>query len=198
MSDNEKPKRGRPSKMDAKNVADVAMHAYWRDDPADVSINKICQLAAVSKPALYREFGNEDGLMSAVLTHYAEQVLSEIFAILAKDMPLQDTLDVIIRFASDDPKMETGCVFYKMRAGKHRLGPMTRTKVEEINSSAIAAFASFLEKRREERNFASHTPSETAARFLVEQIGLALTQRAAGENQTQVRETLELALAALK
>jgi AcrR family transcriptional regulator len=51
-------------------------------DPADVSVNAICQMAGISKPSLYREFGSEDGLTRAVLDRYAEQVLSEMFAIL--------------------------------------------------------------------------------------------------------------------
>ncbi len=198
MNDREKPKRGRPSKMDAKKVLETAMHAYWRDDPADVSINTICQMAAVSKPALYREFGNEDGLTSAVLGYYAEQVLSDIFAILAKDMPLQGTLAAIIQFACDEPKMQTGCVFYKMRAGKHRLGPKTRSQVEEIDTFAVDAFTAFFDSCRANGDFASKVSAATAARFLVEQIGLALTQRAGGEHPIQVRDTLELALAAIR
>lgn len=184
--------------MDAKNVLDTAMRAYWRDDPADVSINAICQLAGVSKPALYREFGNEDGLTSAVLSYYAEQVLSDIFEILAKDMPLQETLAAIIQFACDEPKMETGCVFYKMRAGKHRLGRKTRAQVEEIDALAVEAFTTYMESCRAKGYLANKVSAATAARYLFEQIGLALTQRAAGESTTQVRGTFEMALAALQ
>ncbi|MFN3260339.1 MAG: hypothetical protein ACE37J_07250, partial [Pikeienuella sp.] len=37
MSDsNPKPSRGRPRTMDAGEVLDVALTAYWRGDPADV------------------------------------------------------------------------------------------------------------------------------------------------------------------
>jgi len=198
MSQPSKAKRGRPSKMNAQSVLDTAMQAYWRDDPADVSINAICELAKVSKPALYREFGNEDGLMAAVLERYAEQVLSDIFDILAKNMPLPETLDALTRFASDDPKMETGCVFYKMRAGKHRLGPTTRARVQAIDTGAVDAFTAYLEARRSNGDWTNGVPAPTAARYLVEQMGLALTQRAAGEDPAQVSETLKLALAAIQ
>jgi AcrR family transcriptional regulator len=112
--------------MNAEKVLDVAMTAYWQTDPADVSVNAICQMAGISKPSLYREFGSEDGLSRAVLDRYAEQVLSEMFVILQSGQGLRETLDALIDFASDDPRMETGCLFYKMRAGKHRLGPETR------------------------------------------------------------------------
>ncbi|MEM9757417.1 MAG: TetR/AcrR family transcriptional regulator, partial [Pseudomonadota bacterium] len=74
MNDGEKPQRGRPKTLDVDKTLDIAMGAYWRSDPADVSLNTICQMAGVSKPALYRQFGNEDGLMRAVLDRYAAQV----------------------------------------------------------------------------------------------------------------------------
>ncbi len=198
MSEPPKPKRGRPQKLDADKTLDVAMRAYWADDPADVSINTICAMAEVSKPALYRVFGGEDGLMRAVLDRYAEQVLVDIFDILARGEPLEETLEALVHFASEDPKMATGCVFYKMRAGKHRLGPMTRERVEEIDAAAVEAFTNYLEARKAGGDWRGDIAPKTAARYLVEQIGLALTQRAAGEAANQVRDTLMLALSAIR
>jgi AcrR family transcriptional regulator len=111
--------------MSVEKTLDVAMSAYWQSDPADVSVNTVCQMAGISKPSLYREFGSEDGLKRAVLDSYADKVLSDMFLILQGGRGLEETLSALIDFASADPRMETGCLFYKMRAGKHRLGPTT-------------------------------------------------------------------------
>ncbi len=178
--------------MDADKTADVAMRAYWASDPTDVSINAICERAGVSKPALYREFGSEDGLMRAVLDRYAEQVLSEIFEILHPQTPLAEALKALIHFASVDPKMETGCVFFKMRAGKHRLGPKTRDGVDAVDAGAVAAFTAYLNARREAGDWTSTQAPETVARYLVEQIGLALMQRAGGQDPAQIKDTLTM------
>jgi AcrR family transcriptional regulator len=134
--------------MDTEKVLDIAMTAYWQTDPADVSVNAITQMAGISKPSLYRAFGSEDGLSRAVLDRYAEQVLSEMFLILHGGKGLRRTLDALIDFASGDPRMETGCLFYKMRAGKHRLGPDTLARVEEIDAAAQAAYVAFLQAAR--------------------------------------------------
>ena len=184
--------------MKADEVLDVAVTAYWRGDPADVSVNAICQLAGVSKPSLYREFGSEDGLKRAALDRYAERVLSDVFAILQGGGGLAQTVDALIEFASSDPRMETGCLFYKMRAGKHRLGPETRARVEEIEAGATAAYAAFLRARRDAGESPGGLPTETAAAYLGEQIALAVTQRASGEAPDRVREMLTLALSVLK
>ncbi len=195
MSDtDQKPARGRPRTMNAEQALDVAMNAYWQSDPTDVSVNAICQMAGISKPSLYREFGSEDGLSRATLDRYAEQVLSEVFVVLRSGRGLRETLDALIDFASSDPRMETGCLFYKMRAGKHRLGPQTRARVEEIDATGQAAYAAFLQAARESGEWPDGLSVEAGARYLGEQIALAITQRASGEDPTRIREMLTLAL----
>ena len=195
MSDDEpKPARGRPRTMNAETVLDVAMTAYWQSDPADVSVNAICQMSGISKPSLYREFGSEDWLTRAVLDSYAERVLSAVFAILHRGKGLQATLAALIDFASADPRLETGCLFYKMRAGKHRLGPETRARVEEIDAAAQAAYAASLQEARDAGEWPDGLSLEAGAKYLGEQIALAITQRASGEDPERIREMLTLAL----
>lgn len=190
-------KRGRPKTVATEEVLKVAMDAYWRGDPADVSMNAICQMAEVSKPSVYREFGSEDGLSRAVLDYYAERILRDVFAILRAEKSLKETLSALTDFACADPRMETGCVFHKMRTGRHRLGPETRARVEEIDKSAILAFCAFLKSRRDKGELPDGVSVEVGARYLLAQVGLAVTQRASGDDPTRIRETLELALSAL-
>lgn len=192
--DDPKPARGRPRTMNAETVLDVAMTAYWQSDPADVSVNAICQMAGISKPSLYRAFGSEDGLMRAALDSYAERVLSYMFKILQAGMGLEETFAALVDFASADPRMETGCLFYKMRAGKHRLGPETRARVEEIDAQAQAAYAAFLRAARDAGEWPDGLSVEAGAKYLGEQIALAITQRASGEDPARIREMLTLAL----
>lgn len=180
--------------MDPDRILDVAMTAYWSEDPADVSVNSICRVAGVSKPSLYREFGNEDGLTRAALDRYAHHVLSEVFGILQAGRGLKGTLDALVDFASDDPRMERGCLFYKMRSGRHRLGPQTRALVDELDAAAQAAFAQWLRGCREAGEWVPGPSDEAGGRYLTEQIGLALTQRATVKDRQQVRDSLVLAL----
>lgn len=180
--------------MNNDDVLDVAMNAYWQGDPADVSVNAICLMAGISKPSLYREFGSEDGLTCAVLDRYAERVLSDMLVLLQSGRGLRETLDALIDFASDDPRMETGCLFYKMRAGKHRLGPKTRARVDEIDAAAQAAYAGFLQSCRDAGDGLGGLPVAAGAKYLGEQIALAITQRAGGEDPARIREMLALAL----
>jgi AcrR family transcriptional regulator len=193
-ADHQRPARGRPRTMNAEQVLDVAMTAYWQSDPADVSINAICQRAGISKPSLYREFGSEDGLSRAALDRYADRVLSDVFLIVQGGRGLEETLSALIDFASADPRMETGCLFYKMRAGKHRLGPTTLERVEEVDRAAQAAYGAFLQSCRDKGEFTTALSIEAGATYLGEQLALAITQRASGEDPARIRQMLTLAL----
>lgn len=195
MNDSDpKPVRGRPRTMDAGKVLDIAMTAYWQGDPADLSVNAICRMAGVSKPSLYREFGSEDGLMRAALDSYAERVLADMAVILQSGDGLQRTLDALIDFASTDPRMETGCLYYKMRAARHRLGPQTRARVEAIDAAAQAACAAVLHRGREAGDWTGGPSVDVAAKYMVEHIALAFNQRASGEDPACIRDMLGLAL----
>lgn len=196
-ADKPKSARGRPRTMNADNVLDVAMTAYWQNDPADVSVNAICQMASISKPSLYRQFASEDGLKRAALDSYAEQVLSDVFVIVNGGNGLQDTLAALIDFAAADPRMETGCLFYKMRAGKHRLGPKTLARVEEIDAAAKSAYIALLQAARDSGELADALSVEAGATYLGEQLALAITQRASGEDPARIREMMTLALSVL-
>ena len=193
-----KSPRGRPKTMSAEKVLEVAIEAYWQNDLADVSVNSICRAAQVSKPSVYREFGNEDGLTHAALKSYAEHLLSDLSKILQTGQGMNETLDALIDFIITDARLEIGCLFHKMRAGKNSLGPKTHELVEELNRAAQGNFQTFFQDRRSTGDWYDAVSIDVAAKYLGEQIALALGQRASGENATTIREILSLALSVFR
>lgn len=81
-----------------------------------------------------------------------------------------------------------------MRAGKHRLGPQTRARVDQIDAAAQAAYAAFLQSCRGAGDGIGGLPVAVGAKYLGEQIALAIIQRASGEEPSSIREMLSLAL----
>ncbi len=190
--------RGRPKTMSNEKLLTIAMESYWHNDPADVSLNAICQMAGVSKPSVYREFGNEDGLNLATLDHYAELVLARIFNILQNDLPFSEVLQALVAFASNDPQMQTGCLFNKMRAGQHRLGPLTRARVMELDALSQSAFEEFFKTARSRGEWNGQIPIERAATYIKEQLAFAISQRALGLPTKEIRNMMKLAFFALR
>ncbi|MFM8443631.1 MAG: TetR/AcrR family transcriptional regulator [Methylococcus sp.] len=191
-------RRGRPITRNREQVLETAMNAYWRDDRAAVSVNAICTLADVSKPSLYRDFGSEDGLTEAVLGRYAQIVLEPLEALLSSPIGFATKLEALIDFASQDPRMEVGCLFVKMRTTRSRFGVQTQAKIASIEAHFLECYIRFFKEGAASGEWSGRIAEELAAGYLYEQLGLAVSLRAAGKTLESVRQLLELALSALR
>ena len=186
-----KNSRGRPKKLTAAQITDVAMHAYWNDGPTRVSLNEVCQRAGASKPSVYREFGNDDGLMHAALLHYANDVLKTLTQIATAEDRFAEKLEKLVSLAAEDPLHAQGCLFVKMRAEKSSMGPNTQALIDEMDAAGLQTFTTLLQSARASGEWPSEMPLALGAQYLHSQIGLALDQRARGIDP---KATLGLAL----
>lgn len=186
-----KPGRGRPKTLKKAEIIDVAMHAYWKEGPAEVSLNAICQRAGVSKPSVYREFGNDDGLTHAALERYAQSVLAKILKIATSNDDFLCKINKIAYLSAQDTLLSNGCLFVKMRAAKSKMGPKTQVLIAQIEGMALEAFSKVLSDARDAGEWSGDISVELGAQYLHAQVGLALDQRARGENP---KATLALAL----
>ena len=189
---------GRRLTDDWARVVDTAMCAYQQEDRASVSVNAICTLAKVSKPSLYRAFGSEDGLTAAVLERYEQVLWDSVEAVLASPTTYGDKLDAMIGFASEDPRMVSGCLYVKMRATRSRFGLQTQARIAAVESRLLDRYACFFREAGLLGAWRGGINAELAAEYLHEQIGLAFTQRAAGKSSAYVRELLALAMLVLR
>ena len=64
---------GRPVSFDRTSTIAAATNLYWQSGVAATSFNEVSRALGVSKPTLYRYFGDEDGLVSAAIEHYVSQ-----------------------------------------------------------------------------------------------------------------------------
>ena len=174
------------------------MSAYWQDERAAVSLNAVCALAGVSKPSLYRDFGSEDGLTAAVLERYGQTVLTSFEALLSSPQNYSTKLDALISFASDDPQMDAGCLFVKMRATRSRFGPQTQALLAAMEAHFQAYYARFFADAAGRGEWRGGISPDLAASYLQEQMALAVNRRAAGKSPEAVRAMLELAISVLR
>jgi len=183
--------RGRPKTLNKNHVVEIAMQAYWHEGPTEVSMNSLCQRAGVSKPSLYREFGNEDGLACAALENYVQSVMAKVIEKLKGDGSFADKIGRLVFIATEGTRHENGCLFVKMRATKLSLGVKTQSMIAETENMALEAYTQFLDEAKENRDWSGTFPVTLGAQYLHAQIGLAMAQRARGEDPTAV---LKLAL----
>ncbi|WP_431699754.1 TetR/AcrR family transcriptional regulator [Pseudomonas sp. BR20] len=191
-----KPSRGRPKTLDRDHVLDVAMEAYWKEGVRGLSLNEICRRCDISKPGLYREFWNEDGLMKAVILKYQEQVLDSVLRMLNTEMPFREALDNLVSFAtsvSDSQEVPKGCLLIKMRESRMHLGEATRTQIDFIQEQALAAYRKWVERSKAKGEFSADISSEFASAYIDAQLSNAASQISRGEDPQIVKKMLLVA-----
>lgn len=199
-SDLIKASRGRPKTIDRQRILDMAMQTYWREDVYKISLNEICRRAKVSKPGLYREFGNEDGLMEAVLSQYKQQVLVPILQMLKADVPFRETLNKLVSFAtivSDDQEAPKGCLLVKMRESSMHMGEATRELINRTHEQVLTAYDDWVESSKAKGEFVANIPTQLVATYIDTQLSNALSQMARGEQSNTVRAVLTMAFSVL-
>lgn len=191
--------RGRPRTFDRVRTLDVVIDSYWRGSVDSVSVNEICRRAKISKPGLYREFGNEDHLLDAALTRYSETVLGPVLAMLSDDRPFGQTLDSLIDFVTreETPDVPSGCLLVKMRSFRWRLGPVTGEHVDRLREGAVAAYAAWLEQRANRGEIDLPARLDITATYVDAQLTMMATRISAGEDPELVRAHARLAFAVL-
>lgn len=200
MSENTQLKtRGRPKTVDRQRTIELAMTSYWQDGVEACSVNEICRLAQISKPGLYREFGGEDGLMAAVLSHYRDLVIVPLLEMLAAERPFAEMLHELLHWMTADRDTPAGCLFCKMRAAslRSRLGEATTQQLEAIRDEMRATYKQWYQRGLMQGEVNPVIAPDFAAHYIDTQLTMVLNLLAAGEEPEQVRAQAELAFAGL-
>jgi AcrR family transcriptional regulator len=161
-----------------------------------VSLNEICRRAKVSKPGLYREFGNEDGLMKDALVRYAEQALKPMYVALADDVSFSEGLEGLIAFAAADHAARgnpAGCLFVDMSSGRAHVGPDTQAQLDQLQDELLSVYATWVERSKARGEFPKDISTQFAAAYINAQLHSAMSQQARGENAKTIRGVLGMA-----
>ena len=174
------------------------MESWWRDGTDAVSFNEVVRQAGASKPAVYREFGSEDGLMEAALEYYSENYLSGLLRMTEQDAPFTDVLDSMIEaIIGPSGDLPRGCLLAKMRVLSSRLGPSTRARVDVLRNDSRSTYQRWVVRARAAGEIRDDIPAETAAGFLDSQITALLLRTALGEDAETLRAQSKLTFAGL-
>ena len=193
--------RGRPKTLDRDHIIKVAMESYWSDGPTAVSVNEICRRADVSKPGLYREFGNEDGLRSTVVQTYEMVILSQLYQIFEGDQPFDDALAALTDLVLQDrQKMDLplGCLLQKMRGCRKELGPKTNDVIDATSIGTHSRLKDWVERAKHNGQLSEGISTKTAAIYIDAQVSSAIMMQETGASKTQISEFLNIAFKGLK
>ncbi len=189
--------RGRPKTFAGDHALDVAFEGYWREGMYGMSVNEVCRRAGVSKPGLYRAYGSEDGLTSAVLQRYDETQIENILGMVSQNRPFAEVLRDLIWAVTEVGDAPVGCLLAKMRSALTVIGPKTQARIEQVRGKVLGAFADWIRRARARGEINPEVSDELATGYLDTQLTTILTRMSAEEDPVTIRTEASLAFSVL-
>ena len=188
---------GRPKTVDRKRAVQLAMELWWRDGVSNLSLNDVCRRVQLSKPALYREFGGQDGLMEAALAHYEAQVVAPFLAATEMNLPFTELVEQLLVGMLQAPG-PAGCLFTELRLGRTKLGEATLERIRAMEHDRRRIFAAWYQRGLARGEVDPSISPTLAGRYIDTQITMALAQLGVGEPAELVARQARLAFRALR
>ena len=189
--------RGRPKTMKRQEVIGHATALYWREGYPAISLNELCRRLSISKPSLYREFGGEDGLVNAVLSHYREAVIKPFLSYLKLEQPFAELLEALIVGMTAPREFPPGCLFTEMRLIRTHLGPASMERLDSIEEERRTAFEHWYEKALSKGEVNPDITAAQAASFIDAQFTLILLHMGQEYTAERVQQEARLAMSIL-
>lgn len=189
--------RGRPKTVNRDGSIELAMMDYWRDGVLTKSLNEVCRQIGISKPAFYREFESEDGLMAEVLGQYRLLNIVPLLNLIESDRPFAEVLNDAINWLSESREKPNGCLFVKMRLARSQLGPITLKRVQSMEMELLKKFEAWYRRGLAQNEVDVSIAPQFASTYIGTQFTLVSVQMGIGMPVKLVKDQASLALSVL-
>ena len=173
--------RGRPKGFVPDEALDRAVEMFWEHGYEGVDVDQIAHAVNVTKPALYRAFGDKSTLLLKAVEHYTKTYGAPIMAAFQAEPDIHKAVTAICEATVNLASGEVRCGCMMVAAA---LGQSERvTEIRSYLAKGLAAAADIFAKRFEQEMKAgrlTRTPSaEVRGRALVDLMkGLQLRAKA--------------------
>lgn len=192
-----KQSRGRRRGFDPDCALEIALDTFRRKGYEGASVDDLTDAMGISKPSMYRVFGNKEALFNKAMNLYEANIVS--FSVVALREPtarkeaesfLQGALDAQTRTGPKGCLGVLGSMAYSDDSHAVRANVLARL------GAARAALASRLELARQLGDLPGNDPIDGLVSFLYALVHGMAVQAAAGVDRTALEDIIELGLRA--
>ena len=201
---------GRPKTLDREEIINIAFNEYWEKGMFNVSLTTIAKLAKVSRPGIYKEFEDEDGLRTEVLKKYiklsAEPVHKNYDSYKLYPNHLFNHFDAIINDGNKNltkdknylkikrPRNAIGCLMERTRLNSKLLGPKAKKLIKTFNIFRVECFKKYVRNAQADGKFKKNLNPQYTAEYILAQFNMIQTYRLNGIKKNRIENILETAL----
>ena len=191
---------GRPVSFDRTSTIEAATNLYWQSGVAATSFNKVSRALGISKPTLYRYFGDEDGLVSAAIEHYVSQ--RTLYAdLLGATGDIRTDLNAWFDKQIDDlyekhadASMPTGCLLMECVQLGNAIGEKSRATVHQAVQGILDMFEERLKAAEAAGQLRPGIDLNAAVRLVAGQTIIAKNVVLIGEPKENLKRMVALAI----
>ncbi len=205
---------GRPKTLDREILIDIALREYWLYGINNVSLSKIAKLAEISRPGIYKEFGDEDGLKYEVLKKYTNVLTNEVIPIYYTSEDIKTMyyhiystlgLNVDRRYFSGIsksknikiPNKATGCLFEKTKIEIYKLNNKTKKLIVDFEKTRNKAFCNYIKRMQKTSQINSSIKLDEVCDYFSCQLSLTQILERNGKNKEDIKSLIDTALLAI-
>ena len=175
-----KAARGRPQAFSPEEALDHAVRLFWQYGYEGVDVSRIARAVNVTKPALYREFGDKPTLLLKAVERYAKTYGVPMMQNFLNEPDIHKAVKAFckatVETATLDPRM--GCMMASAASGQSERVHEIRMFVAEGLTAGASVLAHRFEAEMEAGNLPKTTPALVRGRMLIDLMqGLLLRAR---------------------
>jgi AcrR family transcriptional regulator len=183
MVDNSSSKRspGRPQAFNPEEALDRAVEMFWAHGYEGVDVDTIARSVSVTKPALYRAFGDKPTLLLRAVERYALSYGAPMIQAFLAEPDIRKAVmkfcEATVNTATNDQRI--GCLMASAALGQSERVAEIRLYFAKGLAASAEIFAERFEKEMRARRLSRGIPAKVRARALVDLMqGLLLRAKA--------------------
>ena len=205
---------GRPRILDRENLINIAYQEYWTHGINNVTLTSIAKLANVSRPGIYKEFEDEDGLKSEVLKKYTYILKEHILSQYKNSKNIRTLichLHSYIGFPQDTkifkevktapifnaPKNPNGCLYEKAKIVKHLLNKKTINEINNFEKHRKIVLTNYINRMQKYGEINKSLKPEDGYEYLAAIISMLQSLKNIGKTEEKIKIIINKALSAI-
>lgn len=191
---------GRPREFDAEEALDEAVEVFWTQGYDATSLRDLLEAMELSKSSFYQTYGSKGDLYLECIDRYRHRITSEMMAALGRARSAREFIeDAFLGIARglDEPNGRRPCLVMNDSGDVERRAEAVARRVQRGAAQFEKVFRTAVERAQREGDIPAETDAGALARYLVSSRSGLLAMRKAGASEEELRDIIEVTLAAL-
>ena len=182
--------RGRPQAFDPDEALDRAVDMFWANNYVGVDVDQIARAVNVTKPALYREFGDKATLLLKAVERYAKNYGAPMMEAFLAEPDIHKAVanfcEATINTATTEPRL--GCMMASAALGQSERVAEIRSFFAQGLTATASILAERFEKEMRARRLSRKLSAKVRGRALVDLMQGMLLRAKAGVPRKELLE----------